>query len=443
MTLEVAILVPRRADGGHRDRLWAHSRSVWSTLLPDWPIIEGAHDDGGPFNRSAAVNAAAEEAEWADVLLVIDADVLPDPAGVREAVLHAANTGGPASGFDRRRNLSRQGTERILAGFRGSWDRYVASVHDRCISGAFAVRRDLWNEVGGFDELFVGWGFEDTAFEIACETMSGQTLIRVRADLWHMWHAKSPEKDPGRAEYVANRERRDRYAAAKAARDRAALDQLTREARTGSAVRPPRPERSIRIPRILHRTVPAVPGDEAERFWYKARPLLPGWEFYDWRDPLDPADFPETSALWGRCSSGAQMAGLVRLEVLWRHGGVYVDSDMELYRSLEPLLALEGFAAWEDDRVCPDAVLGFKPGHPAVAIMLERARAAVERGEGAWVSGPGVTTSTLPGREDVLLLPPGSFYPYHYKEKHRRGDDHMKNPWTFGAHHWAHSWAGK
>jgi hypothetical protein len=46
----------------------------------------------------------------------------------------------------------------------------------------------------------------------------------------------------------------------------------------------------------------------------------------------------------------------------------------------------------------------------------------------------------LPNRDDVALLPPGSFYPYHYTERHRRHEDHAAAPWTFGAHHWAASW---
>jgi mannosyltransferase OCH1-like enzyme len=201
------------------------------------------------------------------------------------------------------------------------------------------------------------------------------------------------------------------------------------------------PERTI--PRILHRTVPKLPTQEVQDFWTTAIRLHPDWIHMDHREPLEPGEYPETGRLWKRCSSGAQKAGLIRLEVLWSHGGVYIDSDVELYRSLEPLLDLQGFAAWEDRKVCPDAVMGFKRHHPAVRAMLDEAVRLVQRGQGAWETGPGVTTRNLPGREDVLLLPPGSFYPYHYKEKHRRSEDHAtEQPWAFGAHHWAHSWAG-
>lgn len=201
------------------------------------------------------------------------------------------------------------------------------------------------------------------------------------------------------------------------------------------------------IPRILHRTVPAETAAEAEQFWAKAVALHPGWEHHTWRDPLDSAEFPITSPHWWRCMTGAQLAGLVRLEVLWNHGGIYIDSDVELVRPLDPLCQLDAFAAWEDAQCVPDAVLGARPQHPAVKDMLDLAVRRLKSdstdwrtGNGAWATGPGVTTTVLPGRDDVLLLPPGSFYPYHYTEKHRRGEDWAALPWCFGAHHWAASW---
>jgi hypothetical protein len=444
------MLVPRRADGGQRDRLWSFCRARWADSLPEVPAFEGHHGaDEGPFNRSAAVNRAAEAAGDWDVAVVMDADVLPDPHALRAAAATALGTGGPAIAFDRRKHLTARGTAKILdEGFRGSWLPFVKHDLTASVSGAYAVRRDLWDAVGGFDELFSGWGWEDVAFRIATETVAGKPPVRVAADLWHLWHPKSPENDHASPTFLANRARGDRYKAARW--DRAAVGALLAEAAEARGAVPPpppaaRPGREGSIPRVLHRTVPERPSEAAEAYWAGAVRLHPGWEALDHRDPLDPAAWPETGDLWARCSSGAQKAGLIRLEALWARGGIYLDSDVELYRSLEPLTALEGFAGWEDRRCAPDAVLGFRPGHPAVAVMLERARAAVLRGAGAWESGPGVTTAVLPGRPDVLMLPPGSFYPYHYTTKERdRGRDHAaEQPWAFGAHHWAHSWKGR
>lgn len=201
------------------------------------------------------------------------------------------------------------------------------------------------------------------------------------------------------------------------------------------------------IPRRLVRTVPEVTDPQVEMWWAKACELHPDWEHVTYRDPIDPAGFPLTHHAWSRCTSGAQRAGLIRLEAIWHGGGVYIDSDVELYRPLEPLRGVHMFAGWEDPGVVPDAVFGAEPEHPAVGALIEEALRRLHSrssdwrtGNGAWSTGPGAFTTLLPGRDDVLLLPPGSFYPYHYTEKHRAREDHAAIPWCFGAHHWAGSW---
>lgn len=95
-------------------------------------------------------------------------------------------------------------------------------------------------------------------------------------------------------------------------------------------------------------------------------------------------------------------------------------------------------AAWEDEKVVPDAVLGAEAGHPAIEECLSLAMAAVAAGKGAWESGPGVTTRVLPGRSDFLLLAPGSLYEVHYLERARMGD--QPKPYEFARHHFRGSW---
>ena len=195
------------------------------------------------------------------------------------------------------------------------------------------------------------------------------------------------------------------------------------------------------IPRTFHRTVPEVTSADVERFWRRFSELHPGWEFRTHREPLAPEDWPRTAPYWDLCGSGAQKAGLIRLEILLRDGGIYVDSDIEPFRSFEALLPLHAFAGWEDSRTVPDALIGARPSHPAIASALELAIERLAQGGGAWETGPGVTTTIFPGRVDVLLLPPGAFYPYHYTEKEERENDPGAPPYVYAVHHWAHSWA--
>ncbi len=194
------------------------------------------------------------------------------------------------------------------------------------------------------------------------------------------------------------------------------------------------------IPRRLIRTVPADTTREAEVNWALACSLHRGWEHVTLRDPVSPARFPLTSHLWVTCESGAQLADLIRLEELYHRGGVYIDSDVVCYRPFDPLLGTEGFAGWDNVEHIPNAILGFRPGHPALKACIDL---AIERhDQGTWAAGVGVTTEVFRGRNDMVLLPPGSFYPVFWRHK-----DHtdwpsvpIDNPWAYCAHQAAHSW---
>lgn len=189
------------------------------------------------------------------------------------------------------------------------------------------------------------------------------------------------------------------------------------------------------IPRIFHRVVPEVVPARFEAFWERFQELHPGWEFITWRDPLDSTDW-ELGFLHERCTAGAQLAGLVRLEVIWRHGGVYVDMDTEPLRSFEPLLDNECFFGTEDGVILTDAIFGAMQGHGGIRACIDRFL------NGFWhpnpsVTGPRHTTAVLSGRPDVTVLPKDAFYPYLWTEP-ERADEEFPN--SYALHRWNHSW---
>lgn len=200
--MRVVFLVPRRNDGGHRDRLWAWCRARWQQYLPDIAIYEGHHDDG-PFNRAAAVNEAARLADldgrW-DVGIVIDSDVFLRVSDVRAAIDRATETGKVTWPHLRWRELREDWTDRVLREpmdlgpepTRDEMDLLVGVTNPISWSCCIVIPRAIWDDIGGFDERFRGWGWEDMAFQSLITGLYGYE--RLGGDVLNLWHPRSPER---------------------------------------------------------------------------------------------------------------------------------------------------------------------------------------------------------------------------------------------------------
>jgi hypothetical protein len=192
------------------------------------------------------------------------------------------------------------------------------------------------------------------------------------------------------------------------------------------------------IPKVMHRTLPAVPLPEVAGLWASVLRHTEGWDHRTYQSPRDPADWPITGRLFSACPDRAMESNLVRFEALLEHGGVYIDSDVSLVRPLEPLLTRDFFIGWESGDWMGTAVVGAVPGHPAVKAALEAMMAHVEAG-GARLTCPRVVTPILRGRTDVTVLPVKAFYPVPHGTPRPRLD-WSDDPDVFAVHHWHGSW---
>ena len=76
----------------------------------------------------------------------------------------------------------------------------LASAHENatdvtCVSGAtFAVRRDVWNQLGGFDDEYFAYG-EDVDLSIRCWQAGLSVVFEPRAVSWHHYEfGRNPDK---------------------------------------------------------------------------------------------------------------------------------------------------------------------------------------------------------------------------------------------------------
>jgi hypothetical protein len=154
-----------------------------------WPIVEGTCE--GRWSRAPAVNDAARKAGDWDVAFIADCDTIPDHDSILRAVWWVQHTGGGARPHDERFMLTQQGS--IAAMQRG-----VEALEDRHFNRQWAgggldvVTREAFDAVGGFDERYHGWGYEDSEFHV--QLVVHRRWDRLPGDAWHLWHPTTDNK---------------------------------------------------------------------------------------------------------------------------------------------------------------------------------------------------------------------------------------------------------
>lgn len=206
------------------------------------------------------------------------------------------------------------------------------------------------------------------------------------------------------------------------------------------------------IPPIIHYAwfgpAPIPPAYQA--FIDGWRRLLPGWRLMGWNER--DIDWSSRYLNEAHATRGwTRLADYMRVMALHRHGGFYLDTDVELIRPLESLRTEQVVLGFQAEEPGPswvnNAVIGATPGHPFLARWL---RAFEERMPG-WrrmgdAHGPGLVTRLLEedGLADggaavprrvgaVTVLPPDRFYPYPWTTQFTPD---CVTPETFAVHHW-------
>lgn len=191
--------------------------------------------------------------------------------------------------------------------------------------------------------------------------------------------------------------------------------------------------------RIIHFTIGQHPTDGQLENIRIAKELHPDWQVHVWQDPIDTTGFL-LAHYHKQATSGAQLADLVRLDVVYRDGGIYIDSDVRLIRRLDCLCRLDNFFCSEDGYHLTNAVFGASKRDTAIRALIEDLlNVEPDWSEPANVAtGPVFFRRILQWRTDVLLLPRETFYPYNYNEAPRQ-----PQLTTLGIHEWACSWVPK
>lgn len=87
------------------------------------------------------------------------------------------------------RSVTEESTLAVLAGADGPLEFDEVREGGQSVSGVIVVPRRVWDAVGGFDEGFTEYGWEDVAFAHACSLVA--PVRRVDGPCWHLRHPRS------------------------------------------------------------------------------------------------------------------------------------------------------------------------------------------------------------------------------------------------------------
>ena len=193
------------ADSGcpHRKRAYDWVlRYVRDVLCPAFPgevvTFEKGTADHLAGNRAAMRNLLLD-ASSGETCIIIDADSYASIDYLRSA-LAAVKSQKCWCGSEAFAYLTREETGRIYATNRIPESPVPLHFNRHCTGGVLVVPRAAIEAVNGYDEHFVGWGYEDTCFGLSLDILWAPR-VRIAGNAGHLWHperVRPPADSPGR-----------------------------------------------------------------------------------------------------------------------------------------------------------------------------------------------------------------------------------------------------
>lgn len=205
------------------------------------------------------------------------------------------------------------------------------------------------------------------------------------------------------------------------------------------------------IPKIIHYCWfgrGEMPGlmKKCIKSWKK---FCPDWEIVLWNED----SFDVNSTLWTKQAYEAKkyafVADYVRIWTLYHQGGVYLDTDQEIIKPLEPFLKHDAFMGFLDATNISAGVLGAEKEHPVMKLMLD-----YYEGREFWTSDGGADIKPNTNWMTDILLERGlklydcyqelegvAVYPQTYFcPTSCISIEDKTGPNTVALHHWAMTW---
>ena len=98
---------------------------------------------------------------------------------------------------------------------------------------------------------------------------------------------------------------------------------------------------------------------------------LPDYEIIEWNEDNFDINYNDFTKQAYEQKKWAFVSDVARLYALYNEGGIYMDTDVEVYQSLDEFLNEEGFTGFECVHYPATATMGCAKGNPVIKMMLD------------------------------------------------------------------------
>lgn len=169
--------------------------------------------------------------------------------------------------------------------------------------------------------------------------------------------------------------------------------------------------------------------------------ILPDYTIKCWNENNSPLDHPFVSKMYKK-KQWAFVSDYVRLYALYNEGGIYLDTDMEVLKSLNDLLKYNCFLGFESQFFVNAAIIGSISNHIFLKQCLEKYQNLKYE-----VNIPKIVTKVLIDNGlrsyknqvvgEVNLFTSEYFYPWPYQTDF---EESMIKEKSLTIHHWSKNW---
>jgi predicted glycosyltransferase involved in capsule biosynthesis len=174
--MKIGVVIPWR-ETASRLPLKNYIDNWYKQNIPNAKIIY-SDTNHKVFNLSAARNAGVNQLLDQDIIVFNDADTYAEKNAMLKGIDMAYETGLAVNPFSAAKLLSLDNTKKIV---NEGGDPYNVDgdIYPNSSGGIIIVTPKTLKMLGGWDEKFIGWGFEDAAFFITHLTLLDKAMLKI------------------------------------------------------------------------------------------------------------------------------------------------------------------------------------------------------------------------------------------------------------------------